>query len=142
AARFGRDSAWRSAALLGALDELRHTKIPLMLMHELVRLDPQFDWTHKLYHSNNWVAIAARHMIDELLLGTDPIEFAVATNFVFETGFTNLQFVGLSSLARAVGDRMFEKMVTSIQSDEARHAQIGRAVVEILVQHDKAYVQR
>ena len=72
-------------------------------MHELVRWDAQFDWTHKFYHTNNWVAIASRHLVDELLLAANPIEFAIATNFVFETGFTNLQFVGLSALARAGG---------------------------------------
>jgi len=122
AARFGRDSAWRTTALFGALDEVRHTQIPLLLMHELVRWDRQFDWTHRFYHSNNWVAIAARHLMDELLLGGSPIEFAVATNFVFETGFTNLQFVGLAAMAHGAGDRLFEKMVTSIQK-------IGRAHV-------------
>src|SRR5689334_20097581 len=105
AARFGRRGAWRSAALFAALDEMRHTQIPLLLMHDLVRWDPQFDWTHRFFHSNTWVAIAARHIMDELLLASDPIEFAIATNFVFETGFTNLQFVGLSAIARTVGDR-------------------------------------
>lgn len=142
AARFGRDSAWRGAALFGALDELRHTQIPLELMHGLVRLDPQFDFTHRFYHSNDWVAIAARHVADELLLASDPIEFAIATNFVFETGFTNLQFVGLSSLARLVGDRAFEKVLTSIQSDEARHSQIGLPVLEHVLATDPAYAQR
>ncbi len=141
AARFGRDSAWRNAALLGALDELRHTQIPLLLMHELVRWNSQFDWTHKFYHSNNWVAIAGRHLVDELLLGSNAIEFAIATNFVFETGFTNLQFVGLSSLAHDVGDRMFEKMVGSIQSDEARHAQIGAPVLKKVAEHAPEYAQ-
>ena len=95
--RFGRSSAWRTAATFGALDEFRHTQIPLLVMHELVRADPQFDWCHRFYHSNNWVAIAARHLVDELLLGSNAIEFAVGTHFVFETGFTNLQFIGLSS---------------------------------------------
>ena len=141
AARFGRVSAWRSAALLGGLDELRHTQIPLLLMHELVRWDSQFDWTHKFLHTNNWVAIAGRHLIDELLLGADPIELAIGTNVVFETGFTNLQFVALSSVAHQVGDRMFEKMLTSIQTDEARHAQIGPAVLRVVAQHDRSYVQ-
>jgi toluene monooxygenase system protein A len=141
AARFGRDGAWRTTALFAALDELRHTQIPLVIMHELVRHDAQFDWTHKFYHSNNWVAIAARHMFDELLLASDPIEFAVATNFVLETGFTNLQFVGLSSLAHAVRDRMFETMVSSIQTDEARHSQIGPVVLATLVRHDRARAQ-
>ena len=139
--RFGRDGAWRTAAQLGALDELRHTQIPLVLMHELVKHDRQFDWTHRFYHSNDWVAIAARHLVDELLLGSNAVEFAIATNFVFETGFTNLQFVGLSALSRGVGDRMFETMVNSIQSDEARHAQIGGPVLAKIAAHDKAYAQ-
>src|SRR5436190_9872119 len=141
AARFGRDGAWRTAAAFGALDELRHTQIPLLLMHLLVGWDGQFDWTHRFYHTDNWVAIAARHLIDELLLGADPIEFAIATNFVFETGFTNLQFIGLSAVAHGVGDRLFEKMVQSIQTDEARHSQIGGPVLRKLVEHDRAYAQ-
>ena len=141
AGRFGRDSAWRTMATFGALDEFRHTQIPLLLMHELVRWDAQFDWTHKFYHTNNWVAIASRHLVDELLLAANPIEFAIATNFVFETGFTNLQFVGLSALARLVGDHMFETMVNSIQTDEARHAQIGPPVLATVIRHDPAYAQ-
>jgi toluene monooxygenase system protein A len=141
AARFGRDSAWRTTATFGALDEARHTQIPLLVMHELVRWDRQFDWTHKFLHTNDWVAIAGRHLVDELLLTSNPIEFAIGTNFVFETGFTNLQFVGLSSVAHLAGDRMFEKMVQSIQTDEARHAQIGGPVLRTVVEHDKAYAQ-
>ncbi|HEY9792856.1 MAG TPA: YHS domain-containing protein [Candidatus Obscuribacterales bacterium] len=141
AARFGRDSAWRTMSAFGAMDEYRHTQIPLLIMHELIRLDPQFDWTHRFYHTNNWVAIAARHVFDELLLAANPIEFAVGTNFVFETGFTNLQFIGLAALADQVGDHMFEKMLTSIQTDEARHAQIGPAVLRTLVEHDRDYAQ-
>ena len=57
-----RSSASRRTCTFAALDEVRHTQIPLLLMHELIRWDPQFDWTHKFYHSNNWVAIAARHL--------------------------------------------------------------------------------
>jgi toluene monooxygenase system protein A len=140
-ARFGRDGAWRAACTFGALDETRHTHIPLLLMHELVRWDPQFDWTHKFYHTNNWVSIAARHMTDELLLASNPIEFAIATNFVFETGFTNVQFVGLASVAREAGDSVFEAMNQSIQSDETRHSQIGNPVLETVLAHDPAYVQ-
>jgi toluene monooxygenase system protein A len=141
AGRFARASAWRAAATLGALDELRHTQIPLLLMHDLVRYDVQFDWTHKFFHTNNWVAIAARHLCDELLLTSDPIEFAVATNFVFETGFTNLQFVALSAVAHHAGDRLFENMLQSIQTDEARHSQIGGAVLDTLMRHDPARAQ-
>jgi toluene monooxygenase system protein A len=142
AARFGRAAAWRTTAAFGALDELRHTQLPLLLMHPLVAWDEQFDWTHRFYHTDNWVAIAARHLIDELLLGADPIEFAIATNFVFETGFTNLQFIGLSAVAHDVGDRLFETLLGSIQSDEARHAQIGGPVLAKVVETDRALAQR
>ena len=140
-ARFGRDSAWRTMATFGALDEYRHTEIPLLLLHELVRWDAQFDWTHKFYHTNNWFAIAARHFFDELTIGQNAIEFHIATNVVLETGFTNLQFVGLASLAHEASDRAFEKMVTSIQTDEARHAQIGHPVLATVMKHDPDYAQ-
>ncbi len=141
AARFGRDSAWRTTATFGALDECRHTQIPLLQMHSLLPRHPQFDWAHKFYHSNNWVALAGRHLVDELLVGANAIEFAIGTNVVFEMGFTNLQFVGLASLAHSVGDRMFEKTVNSIQSDEARHSQIGLPVLAVIAKHDRAYAQ-
>lgn len=141
AARFGRTSAWRTTALFGALDEIRHTEIPLTLFHPLVKWDVQFDWIHRFYHSNNWVAIAARHMVDELLLGLDAVEFAIATNFVFESGFTNLQFIGLTALARESGDHMFEEMAKTIQTDEARHAQIGPPVLAVIAAHNKEYAQ-
>jgi toluene monooxygenase system protein A len=141
AARFGRDAAWRSTALFGALDECRHTQIPLLIAHDLVRFDPQFDWTHRLFHSQCWVGVAARRLVDEMLLLADPVEMAVATNFVFETGFTNLQFVGLAALADGAGDHLFRRMATSIQTDEARHSQIGWPVLVKLVAHDKARAQ-
>jgi toluene monooxygenase system protein A len=141
AARFGRRAAWRQSSTLGALDELRHTQLPLSFLHPLVRQDPQFDWAHKFYHSNDWVAIAARHLADELLLAANPIEFAIATHFVLETGFTNLQFLGMAAMAHGVGDKLFEKLVTSIQTDEARHAQIGSPVLRVVAAHDRQYAQ-
>ena len=58
-ARFGRDSAWRTMATLGALDEIRHTQIALLLGHDLLRLDGNFDWTHRAYHTDEWLMIAA-----------------------------------------------------------------------------------
>lgn len=140
-ARFGRDSAWRTMAVFGALDEYRHTQIPLLLFHQLVRWEPQFDWAHKFYHTNNWFAIAARHFADELTIGQNAIEFHIATNCVFETGFTNLQFVGLASLAHGANDHLFEKMITSIQTDEARHAQIGHPILAKVMKHDPDYAQ-
>src|SRR3984885_13098783 len=87
-ARFGRDSAWRAMACFGALDEFRHTQIPLLLMHELVRWNAQFDWAHKFYHTNNWFAIAARHFFDELTLGQTPIKLPTGPIFALKPGST------------------------------------------------------
>lgn len=141
AARFGRDSAWRTMATFGALDELRHAQQPLAFLHEAVQRDLQFDWTHRFYHTNNWIAIAARHLVDELLLWSNPIEFAIATNFVFETGFTNLQFMGLTSLAERMDDTLWRTLLGSIQTDEARHAQIGGPVLATVAAKDPEYAQ-
>ncbi|MEA2659931.1 MAG: toluene monooxygenase system protein, partial [Candidatus Binatota bacterium] len=60
-ARFGRDSAWRTMASFGALDEYR-----------------------QFYHTNNWFAVAARHFFDDLTVGPNAIEFHIATNFVWK----------------------------------------------------------
>jgi toluene monooxygenase system protein A len=49
--------------------------------------------------------------------------------------------VGLAAMAHGAGDKLFEKMVTSIQSDEARHAQIGSPVLAVVVAHDRARAQ-
>ena len=137
-ARFGRDSAWRTMATLGALDELRHTQIPLLLGHDLLRIDGNFDWTHRAYHTTDWVMIVARHLFDDMILAADAIEVAVQLNFVFETGFTNLQFMAMAAMADGVHDHLFEKALTSIQTDEARHAQIGHPVLRTLIDNGEA----
>ena len=137
-ARFGRDSAWRTMATLGALDELRHAEIPLLLGHDLLRLDANFDWTHRAYHTTEWIMIAARHLFDDMILAADAIEVAVQLNFVFETGFTNLQFMAMAAMADSARDHLFEKALTSIQTDEARHAQIGHPVLHTLIDNGEA----
>jgi toluene monooxygenase system protein A len=53
-ARFGRDSAWRAMACFGALDEFRHTQIPLM--HELVRWNPTNNWFRQESHLTSQIA--------------------------------------------------------------------------------------
>jgi toluene monooxygenase system protein A len=141
-ARFGRDGAWRTMANLGAMDEIRHTQIPLLLGHDLLRFDPNFDWTHKLFHTNEWAAIAGRHAFDDLFVAANAVDTAIQLTFVFETGFTNLQFVGLAAMADGADDHLFERAVVSIQTDEARHAQIGHPTLEHLIEHGgKEYAQ-
>jgi toluene monooxygenase system protein A len=132
--RFGRDSAWRVMANLGALDEIRHTQIPLLLGHDLLGLDDNFDWTHKAFHTNNFLMIAARHFFEDAFAAANAIDMAVQLNFVLETGFTNLQFMALAAMANRANHHVFEKALASIQTDEARHAQIGHPVLRTLIE--------
>ena len=69
--------------------------------------------------------IAARHLFDDMFLAADAIDVAIQLNFVFETGFSNLQFMAMAAMADGADDHLFEKALASIQTDEARHAQIG-----------------
>ena len=73
-----------------------------------------------------------------MILAADAIEVAVQLNFVFETGFTNLQFMAMAAMADGVRDHLFEKALTSIQTDEARHAQIGHPVLRTLIDNGEA----
>jgi toluene monooxygenase system protein A len=141
-ARFGRDSAWRIMANLGALDEIRHSQIQVLLGHDLLPVDDNFDWTQKAFHTNNWLIIAARHAFDDTALAANAIETAIQLNLVFETGFTNLQFMALAAMADRADHHVFEKALLSIQTDEARHAQIGHPVLRALIRHGgRDYVQ-
>ena len=140
-ARFGRHSAWRNTALFGGLDEMRHTQIPIGLCHSLIRQDAGYDWTHKLFFTNQWVAVGARSLFDDLSSAANVVECVTSLNQILEIAFTNLQFVALTVMADAAGDPVFEKALNSIQTDESRHAQQGPATLKILVQHDKERVQ-
>ena len=62
---------------------------------------------------------------------------AVMSNFAFETAFTNLQFTALSADAAKYGDHVFSNLIQSIQTDEARHAQIGVPIVKLMIENGK-----
>ena len=62
---------------------------------------------------------------------------ALMLTFAFETGFTNMQFLGLAADAAEVGDWTFSSLISSIQTDESRHAQIGGPLVTLLVENGK-----
>jgi len=134
-ARFGRDSAWRTMAALGALDETRHGQIPLLMGHDMLPFDGNFDWTHKAYHTNEWIIIAARHLFDDMFVAANAVDLAIQLNFVLETGFTNLQFMAMAAMADGASHHLFEKVLASIQTDEARHAQIGHPVLRTLIEN-------
>lgn len=140
-ARFAPSSAWRNVATLGMLDEIRHGQLQLFFPHSYVKLDDQFDWAHKMYHTNEWGAIAGRSIFSDLFLAGTAVEAAIAETFVFETAFTNLQFLGMASDALKAGDIEFSSLLQSIQTDEARHSQQGAAVIEVLHKLDPDHAQ-
>lgn len=139
--RFGLAPAWRNTAVLGALDEARHAQIGLFFPHELIGKDPQYDWAHKAYQTNEWAIIAVRALFDGLMMNPNVVDVSVEIPFTFETGFTNVQFVALAADALESGDINFANMISSIQTDEARHAQQGGATLEILAEHDPRRAQ-
>jgi toluene monooxygenase system protein A len=133
-ARFGLTGGWRNMAVFGAMDEMRHTQINLFFAHELVPKDIHFDWAQKAYHTDNWAIIAGRAFFDSAMVTPSAVDVAIQLPFTIETGFTNLQFVGLASNALDCGDVNFANMISSIQTDEARHAQQGGPTLEAVME--------
>lgn len=140
-ARFGLAPKWRNVAVYGALDEMRHTQMNLSFAHDLVKDDPQYDWCHKAYSTNEWGIVAARALFDGFMMNPSAVDIAIQLPFTFETGFTNVQFIGMAADALESGDVNFANMISSIQTDEARHAQQGHPTMELLMQHDPKRAQ-
>jgi toluene monooxygenase system protein A len=143
--RFGKAGGLRNMGAFGSLDEIRHTQTQLVFSHEHLQRgnDPeQFAWSHYGNRTNNWVNLAVRHTFEDIEHTRDVVETAVMTS-VFEVMFTNLQFIGLAADAAKQGDHRFSSLIQSIQSDEARHAQIGMEVMRLMVREGRrAEVQR
>ncbi len=135
--RFGRAAAWRNMAMFGCLDEIRHGQIQTYVPYGLLDKEPRLDWAHKTFHTNEWGAIAGRHLFDDMFTANDAVSTAIQLTFTFETGFTNLQFLGMAADAIDVGDLDFSALISSIQTDEARHAQQGEPTVKILIANGK-----
>ena len=136
-ARFGKAPGMRNMATFGMMDEVRHTQLQLFFPHEFGPKDAQFEWAHRAMHTNEWAAIAARHVFADIMSGRDAISVAIMLTFAFESGFTNMQFLGLAADAAEAGDYSFSNLISSIQTDEARHAQIGGPALKILLENGK-----
>ncbi|HTV28993.1 MAG TPA: toluene monooxygenase [Xanthobacteraceae bacterium] len=141
--RFAKAPAMRNMATFFVLDELRHTQIELYFAHQLVSVDRQFDWAAQAHHTMNWAVLTGRHAGDDIMQTRDIASTSIMVNLSFETGFTNVQMIALSADAANIGDFTFSNLITSIQSDEARHAQIATPVIEIMVRNGhRAEAQR
>ncbi len=131
--RFGKAPGMRNMATFGSLDETRHTQIQMYFGYEFIGEHRAFDWVQKAPNTDNWVIISERHCFDDVEHTRDSVSSAIMTNFAFEQGFTNLQFIALSADAKKYGDYSFSAMLQSVQSDEARHSQIGEPLIEIMM---------
>src|SRR4029077_4930326 len=126
----------------GMLDEIRHAQLTLSFSHDLLKQAPQFDWANKAFHTNEWGIVAIRHFLDDTLLASSCVDSAVVTNLTLEHGFTNMQFVAFAAAAMDAGDVSFSNMLSSIQTDEARHSQQGFPTAEILARSDRKRAQQ
>lgn len=135
--RFSKAPGMRNMATLGSMDEIRHAQLQLYFPHEHVSKDRQFDWAHKAFDTNEWAAIASRHFFDDIMMARDAISVGIMLTFGFETGFTNMQFLGLAADAAEAGDFTFSSLISSIQTDESRHAQIGGPTLQILIENGR-----
>jgi Methane/Phenol/Toluene Hydroxylase./YHS domain. len=140
--RFAPSPKWRNLGVFGMLDETRHTQLDLRFSHDLIRHDPRFDWAQKAFHTNNWAVLAVKNFFDDVMLNADCVEAALAVSLTVEHGFTNIQFVALAADAMASGDVNWSNLLSSIQTDEARHAQQGFPTLQVLMEHDPQRAQR
>jgi toluene monooxygenase system protein A len=136
-ARFSRAPGHRNLALLAMLDGIRHGQIQLHFAHELCPRDRQFDWAWKALHTEGWGPIAIRQLFDDLMMTRSASETAVMLTFALETGFASLQFQTLATDAARAGDSSFSTLISSVQADEARHAQQGAATLRLLIDQGK-----
>lgn len=136
-ARFSKAPGNRNMATFGMMDETRHGQIQLFFPHEHTKRGRQWDWAHRAMHTNEWAAIAARHFFDDMMMTRDALSVSIMLTFAFETGFTNMQFLGLAADAAEAGDHTFASLISSIQTDEARHAQQGGPALKILLENGK-----
>jgi toluene monooxygenase system protein A len=139
--RFAPTPRWRNLGVYGMMDEIRHAQLDMAFSHDLLKDEPAFDWCQKAFHTNEWAVIAIRNFFDDIMLNANCMEAAIATSLTVEHGFTNIQFVALAAEAMDAGDIDFSNLLSSIQTDESRHAQCGFPAVEVLMKHDPKRAQ-
>ena len=140
--RFAPTSKWRNISVFGMLDEIRHAQLDLQFSHSLLAHDQRFDWAQHAFKTNEWGVLAVKNFFDDTMLSSDCVEAALATSLTVEHGFTNVQFVALAADAMQAGDINFSNLLSSIQTDEARHAQQGFPTLEVLMKHDPQRAQQ
>ena len=129
--RFCADAPWRNLGVFGMMDETRHAQLDLRFSHDLIkneaalRLVPEGVPYQRMGRDRR----SAIFSTTSCSMPTAS-RLSLATSFTVEHGFTNIQFVALASDAMDAGDINFSNLLSSIQTDEARHAQLGFPTLE------------
>ncbi|MCW2953139.1 MAG: Methane monooxygenase component alpha chain [Conexibacter sp.] len=129
------DNELRNAYYVQMLDEQRHTGLMMALYRWYTKhLSEPVGWNagHRAT-GRSFVNMGGFNIFGQFMTG-DPIQAAVCTQVVIETGFTNTIAVALPDVAARNGDFAMPTMMNSIQSDEARHINNGYATLLYLLQ--------
>lgn len=121
-----RSNELRNAYYLQMLDEQRHSGIQMSLFRWYMKhLWEPTGWNlgHKAV-GKSYVALGAFNVTEQFITG-DPIQAAIMTQVVIETGFSNPINVMLPEVAIRNGDFALATVFNTIQSDEARHINNG-----------------
>jgi toluene monooxygenase system protein A len=140
--RFSKAPGMRNMATLGCMDEIRHGQMQLYFPTSTWQGPPDGLGLQGLRHQRVGDD-RGRHFFDDIMMTRDAISVSIMLTFSFETGFTNMQFLGLAADAAEAGDHTFANLISSIQTDESRHAQIGGPALKVLIENGhKAEAQK
>jgi propane monooxygenase large subunit len=133
-----RSSELRNAYYLQMLDEQRHSGIQMSLYRWYMRhIWEPTGWNqgHKAV-GKNYGALGIFNITEQFITG-DPIQAAIMTQVVSETGFSNPVNVMMPDVIQRNGDFAVPTVLHTIQSDEARHINNGYATLLYCMQESE-----
>jgi propane monooxygenase large subunit len=120
----------QNAYYLQMVDEQRHAGLQMGLYRWYMKhqWEPT-GWSLGLRATGRGASHLPAFNIAEQLITGDPIQAAIMTQVVIETGFSNTINVMFPDVAARNGDFMLATVNNSVQSDEARHINNGYATL-------------
>jgi propane 2-monooxygenase large subunit len=120
----------QNAYYLQMLDEQRHTGIQMARYRlYMTHQGEPTGWNLGFKASGKSPAALAAFNMSEQFIPGDPIQAAIMTQEVIETGFSNPVNVMYPDVAARNGDFALATVTNSVQSDEARHINNGYATL-------------
>ena len=98
----------------------------------MLGFDGNFDWTHRAYHTNQWVIIAARHLFDDMIVANPRPESLSLLALIDPGGTAGPQ----ERVALEHGASALAVDLARLHSVEEAELRLGRDLVdELLVEH-------